>query len=502
MSSFPCAINLTEEVLSFRNDAFYNLVKQQCGDTVLEIMQAQDISSVDCLLDIDDVFSFLELNSDELIPLKTKSGILLSNGRFVIKQGIIHKVEVFLRTLHTFNRQHSTSFHHNSNNSCDLIVPEHLLQRFPFTSTLIIYSNLILKSKIDFTFFNIIMNNIFMNLITEERGYRYDTIVQQFASSLYTLGGHTAYEFVRLNIPAFLPSVKIIQSYIAASVSHVSEGLCNYNGLCDYFSLNQSTLGFFAEDSTAVVPKITYDTSSNTFIGFFLPLDNTGLPIINSYSTDSLTRLEYWYSNVPKTQSLNACLIQPLSCSFDNSSPYLLTAYGTDNRFKSSDVISRWRHIYHERKFKGIRTIGYATDTDSRYLNVMRLSLGFFADFVYSNHPDVFEIHVPATWSWFLMQHKQLFVCMQDSVHICAKLSNRLLSKTTTLLLGNQFINVEPLLYIVDNFSKIDHALVRSDINSRDRQNYRSCEKISSDNVLALLEKVPNSVGINIYLQV
>ena len=56
MSSFPCAINLTEEVLSFRNDAFYNLVKQQCGDTVLEIMQAQDISSVDCLLDIDDVF--------------------------------------------------------------------------------------------------------------------------------------------------------------------------------------------------------------------------------------------------------------------------------------------------------------------------------------------------------------------------------------------------------------------------------------------------------------
>ena len=75
MSSFPCAINLTEEVLSFRNDAFYNLVKQQCGDTVLEIMQAQDISSVDCLLDIDDVFSFLELDSNELIPLKKKSGI-------------------------------------------------------------------------------------------------------------------------------------------------------------------------------------------------------------------------------------------------------------------------------------------------------------------------------------------------------------------------------------------------------------------------------------------
>ena len=341
-----------------------------------------------------------------------------------------------------------------------------------------------------------------MNLIIEERGYRYDTIVRQFASSLYILEGRTAYEFVRLNIPAFLPSIKIIQSYIAASGSHITEGLCNYNDLCDYFSLNQSTLGSFAEDSTAVVPKITYDTSSNTFIGFSLPLDNTGLPIINSYSTDSLSRLEYWYSNVPKAQSLNACLIQPLSCSFDNSSLYLLAAYGTDNRFKSSDVTSRWRHIYHECKAKGIRTIGYATDTDSRYLNVMKLSLGFFADLVYSNHPDVFEIHVPATWSWFLMQHKQLVVCIQDSVHICTKLRNRFLSKTTTLLLGNQFINVEPLLYVGDNFSKIDHALVRSDINSRDGHNFRSCEKISSDNVLTLFEKVPNSVGINIYLQV
>ena len=371
MSSFPCSIDLTEEALSFHNAAFYNLVKQQCDDTVLEIMQVQDISSADCLLDIDDVFSFLELDSEELIPLKKKSDVLLSDGRFVIKKEIIHKDEVFLRTLHTLNRQHSTSFHHNSSNSWDLIVSEHLLEKFPFISTLFIHSNLLVKRKIDFTFFNIIMNNIFMNLITEERGYRYDTIIRQFASSLYILRGRTAYELVCRNIPAFLPNVKIIQSYIAASESHLTERLCNYNGLYDYFSLNQSTSGFFAEDSTAVVPKITYDTSSNTLIDFSLPLDNTGLPIINSYSTDSFIRLEYWYSNVPKAQLLNACLIQPVSCSFDNSSPYLLTAYGTDNRFKSSDVISRWRHIYHERKAKGIRIIGYATDTDSRYLNAM-----------------------------------------------------------------------------------------------------------------------------------
>ncbi len=72
MSSFPFTNNLMKEVLSFRNDTFYNLVEEQCGTVVVEIMQAQDISSVDCLLDINNIFTFLELDSDELIPLKKK----------------------------------------------------------------------------------------------------------------------------------------------------------------------------------------------------------------------------------------------------------------------------------------------------------------------------------------------------------------------------------------------------------------------------------------------
>lgn len=72
MSNFSSTNNLTEEVLSFRDDAFYKLVKEQCGSVVVEIMQAQDISSIDCLLDVNDIFGFMELDSDQLIPLKKK----------------------------------------------------------------------------------------------------------------------------------------------------------------------------------------------------------------------------------------------------------------------------------------------------------------------------------------------------------------------------------------------------------------------------------------------
>ncbi|CAF1318994.1 unnamed protein product [Rotaria sordida] len=502
MSNSLSNVNLTQEVLSFRNETFYNLVEQQCGSVALEIMQVQDVSSVDCLLETGDIFSILQLDSDELIPIKRKAGIFLNDGGFVLKKGLVYKVETFFNTLNILNQQHlKSTAPKNSNNSSDIIVPECLLQKFPFIKTLIIYSNLIIKSKYNFTLLNIILNNMFRNCITEEKGFRYEAIVRQFATSLYILGGRTSYEFIRINIPAFLPNVQIIQSFIAASDNHLTEALFNFEGACNYFNSIQSTLGFIAEDTTTVVPKVTYDTTSNTFVGFSLPLDNNGLPIINSYKTDSFTCLEQWYYNVPTAKSLNAFLIQPLSVLSSNKAPYVLAAYGTDNKFISSDVISRWHHIYQQCKAKGIRSVGFSTDCDSRYLHAMRVSLGFFAEFVYDDHPDLLSIDLPNSWSWFFMQHKQLYICFQDAVHICTKLRNRLLSETTHLLLGDQLINIEPLIYMINNYSKLDHSLVLSDVNPKDRQNYSSTEKISNDNVLILLEQIPNSLGLNIYLQ-
>ncbi|CAF5214752.1 unnamed protein product, partial [Rotaria magnacalcarata] len=108
MSNSLSRINLNQEVLLFRNEAFYDLVEEHCGSTVLEIIQAQDISSVDCLLDVRNIFTFLELDSNELIPLKKKAGIVLNDGSFIIKKGIMYKVDVFTRSLYRLNEQHLT----------------------------------------------------------------------------------------------------------------------------------------------------------------------------------------------------------------------------------------------------------------------------------------------------------------------------------------------------------------------------------------------------------
>lgn len=57
MSDFSITIIVfSEQVLSFYDEEFYNLVKQQCGVISLEIIQAQDISSVEYLLYVNDIF--------------------------------------------------------------------------------------------------------------------------------------------------------------------------------------------------------------------------------------------------------------------------------------------------------------------------------------------------------------------------------------------------------------------------------------------------------------
>ncbi|CAF4074976.1 unnamed protein product [Rotaria sp. Silwood2] len=49
--------------------------------------------------------------------------------------------------------------------------------------------------------------------------------------------------------------------------------------------------------------------------------------------------------------------------------------------------------------------------------------------------------------------------------------------------------------------SKFDHALVMSDLNPSDRQNYRSCEKVSSDEVLAILESNDDTYATFLYIK-
>ena len=90
---------------------------------------------------------------------------------------------------------------------------------------------------------------------------------------------------------------------------------------------------------------------------------------------------------------------------------------------------------------------------------------------------------------------------MQDPVHLCTKLRNRMLSRTASLSIGKAKVSTEVLIALIQNKSKLDHGLVKTDIEPKDRQNFYSCLKISSHEVVSALEDIDGSLATQIYLR-
>ncbi|CAM4959667.1 unnamed protein product [Rotaria socialis] len=82
---------------------------------------------------------------------------------------------------------------------------------------------------------------------------------------------------------------------------------------------------------------------------------------------------------------------------------------------------------------------------------------------------------------------------MQDPIHIATKIRNRLLSKLANLKMGDFSIDTKYLVELIKTKSKIEHNLMKSDLNPKDRQNFASCLRISSELVLDLINRNENA---------
>ncbi|CAF1981539.1 unnamed protein product [Rotaria magnacalcarata] len=135
----------------------------------------------------------------------------------------------------------------------------------------------------------------------------------------------------------------------------------------------------------------------------------------------------------------------------------------------------------------------------------MRLTSGFFANLTnikLHENDDAFKINIPSHWTWFFLRSQQLFLFFQDATHVATKWRNRLLASTAHLVLGQQPITMQHLQNIIDNgYNKLDHGLVYTDLNPKDKQNYTSCEKIASEDVLNILKHNRDTQATYVYLR-
>ncbi|CAF1355414.1 unnamed protein product [Rotaria magnacalcarata] len=364
--------------------------------------------------------------------IREKSCLQLDDGQFIIKIGLMNSLNYLLDVLKQQQQKkimESDYIEAYPSLSFDFINKHPLLKSLIFWFQQLGNDGGINKDKHGFLidFIDAITNN----LIKSSNHFRYSDTIKNFTLSLYILGGKLTYEFIRLNLPGSLSSVTMLNTLISKSNAKISEAEFRFDQLQKHFDDHNLQYAFGSEDATSIIKKIKYDSITNTFNGFPTPLDR-GVPIKEYYRTDSFDKLKVWFDSNDKASLLNVHMIQPVPSTNQSiiPSPFLLSAYGTDNTATANEILQRWWYIFNQCLQRNIRIIGFST----------------------------------------------------DATHLVTKWRNRLLSSAAEVRLGNQFISTNHLYDIIHNetYTKLDHGLTKSDINPEDRQNFSSCLKLTS----------------------
>lgn len=202
---------------------------------------------------------------------------------------------------------------------------------------------------------------------------RYSEIVQDFSTYIYILCGRYCYEVISKNLPMpqvstvckyhnidynnldnILKDLKLVStlifinvvSYINQKKVKVNEGELRCKGLVTYLErINAPKFVWLSEDGSGIVAKAVYDVASNLLIGLSLPINQqTGMPQTSTFNARSLEEIEKHMSQ-SKSTHVYIVMAQPVIA---HASPFILQIYGTNNKFKTVDVLNRWTYTKSE----------------------------------------------------------------------------------------------------------------------------------------------------------
>ena len=266
-----------------------------------------------------------------------------------------------------------------------------------------------------------------------------------------------------------------------------------------------------SEDATRVVSRIDYDGNSDSIVGFVLPLGDDSLPEHGCFDATSFERIEEVFSTAKKSTNAYIYMAQAMSL---NVPPFCLAVIGTDNCFDATVVMKRWQYIVQQCNARNIKVISFGSDGDSRLLNSMRVSIKLhnYLPKQYEHQynllneamlPSSKSLAIPSSWSsWFSASNVTNTTFVQDPVHLAVKLKARLLTYSQILPMGNFCALSTHLSLIQASFTKEQHNLRAKDLDHQDRQNFEAALRVTSANVLSLLDKTPDSKGTKFYLQI
>lgn len=97
-----------------------------------------------------------------------------------------------------------------------------------------------------------------------------------------------------------------------------------------------------SEDASGIDSKVEYDESLNELLGPVPPINkSTGMPVTHTFKARSAVEIARQMDK-PLSNLIYVIMAQPLK---ENTPPFVLLMYGTDNKFNAVSVVQRWEFI-------------------------------------------------------------------------------------------------------------------------------------------------------------
>lgn len=408
--------SLYPNLFMLKGNTFYDFLESEFSFEIKEIARLQGYSSARSLLHSHrHLLDFIHIKSNDptLIVIKHLAAFNQNDGTWTIKAGIQYDAEQLMSAVIRLEELETTSRSDDS-----ILVSNDVLGRFPWLKNVIRFcqNSSLVEDRNDLNFLSSFIENLSNNLMKSPNRYRYSDDIEQFALVLSILGRRQVYEYIRINLPGGLPSLTTLSTIFNQNREKLLEGEFRFDSMKNHFESMKVKYAFAAEDCTSVIRKVCYDRWSNSFVGFCPQLQNDGFPQLSSFVIESISDLEIAFETESLSSLLNVYAIRPITSESQHSSPFVLSAFGSDNKFQTHHVIARWLKIFDESLKRGIRILGFSTDCDSRYLRCMRLVMNFFASLPnvdLRQSPNVYNVDIPSNWKWFYLDPKQLFLVFQ-----------------------------------------------------------------------------------------
>lgn len=341
-----------------------------------------------------------------------------------------------------------------------------------------------------------------INAGKKKGGKRYsqhsDTL-KKFAAYLFVLGGRKMYETLHSNLNGALPSITSVQRIMSASTSSVTEGEFRFSELKTFLVKRQYPLKVWvSEDATRITGKVQYDRVTNLLVGLVLPLNSDEVPRQCAFPATSAKVIQDYYKHETAAGNAYCIMAQPL---VNNAPAFCLSLYGTDNKFTYKDVLNKWDWMMEEAAKVGIQILGFSSDGDPKLLKAMQCRA-----FATDNEMDRNIADIPRDgphWDdWFLGNPSGTITYVQDHIHIATKLRTRLLKPSIVLPMGQYLVSPSHLKCLIAEVSKDQHMLTPSDLEPKDKMNFRAMEKVWDERVTQLLkERVVEAKATVTYLE-